>query len=55
MSETFFHLLGPGTQPNDDSFSMNPLPITCQVNGEPSMAALEQCAHSPQVIALLNE
>ncbi|EFI1735883.1 hydrogenase, partial [Escherichia coli] len=25
MSETFFHLLGPGTQPNDDSFSMNPL------------------------------
>ncbi len=31
MSETFFHLLGPGTQPNDDSFSMNPLPITCQV------------------------
>ena len=22
MSETFFHLLGPGTQPNDDSFSM---------------------------------
>ena len=32
MSETFFHLLGPGTQPNDDSFSMNPLPITCQVN-----------------------
>lgn len=20
MSETFFHLLGPGTQPNDDSF-----------------------------------
>ncbi|MGQ7149920.1 hydrogenase, partial [Escherichia coli] len=26
MSETFFHLLGPGTQPNDDSFSMNPLP-----------------------------
>lgn len=55
MSETFFHLLGPGTQPNDDSFSMNPLPITCRVNGEPSMAALEQCAHSPQVIALLNE
>ena len=54
MSETFFHLLGPGTQPNDDSFSMNPLPITCQVNDEPSMAALEQCAHSPQVIALLN-
>ena len=53
MSETFFHLLGPGTQPNDDSFSMNPLPITCQVNDEPSMAALEQCAHSPQVIALL--
>lgn len=51
----FFHLLGPGTQPNDDSFSMNPLPITCQVNDEPSMAALEQCAHSPQVIALLNE
>ena len=50
MSETFFHLLGPGTQPNDDSFSMNPLPITCQVNDEPSMAALEQCAHSPQVI-----
>ena len=42
MSETFFHLLGPGTQPNDDSFSMNPLPITCRVNGEPSMAALEQ-------------
>lgn len=30
MSETFFHLLGPRTQPNDDSFSMNPLPITCQ-------------------------
>ena len=55
MSETFFHLLGPGTQLNDDSFSMNPLPITCQVNDEPSMAALEQCAHSPQVIALLNE
>ena len=50
MSETFFHLLGPGTQLNDDSFSMNPLPITCRVNGEPSMAALEQCAHSPQVI-----
>ena len=30
MSETFFHLLGPGTQPNDASFSMNPLPITCR-------------------------
>ncbi len=55
MSDTFFHLLGPGTQPDDDSFSMNPLPITCQVNDEPSMAALEQCAHSPQVIVLLNE
>jgi hydrogenase-1 operon protein HyaF len=26
MSDTFFHLLGPGTQPDDDSFSMNPLP-----------------------------
>ncbi|XPE24113.1 hypothetical protein ACNKHM_01460 [Shigella sonnei] len=25
------------------------------MNGEPSTAALEQCAHSPQVIALLNE
>lgn len=35
MSETFFHLLGRGTQLNDDSFSMNPLPITCQVNDEP--------------------
>lgn len=55
MSDTFFHLLGPGTQPDDDNFSMNPLPITCQVNDEPSMAALEQCAHSPQVIVLLNE
>lgn len=55
MSETFFHLLGPGTQPDDDSFSMNPLPITCRVNDEPSMAALELCAHSPQVIALLND
>ena len=40
MSDAFFHLLGPGTQPGDDSFSMNPLPITCQVNDEPSMAAL---------------
>ncbi|MCZ8553016.1 hydrogenase expression/formation protein [Escherichia albertii] len=55
MSEAFFHLLGPGTQPNDDSFSMNPLPITCQVNDEPSMAALERCSHSPRVIALLND
>ncbi|MCZ9156389.1 hydrogenase expression/formation protein [Escherichia albertii] len=55
MSETFFHLLGPRTQPNDDSFSMNPLPITCQVNDEPSMAALERCSHSPRVIALLND
>lgn len=53
MSETFFHLLGPGTQPDDDSFSMNPLPITCGVNGDPSMAALEHCAHSPAVMALL--
>ncbi|MBW9810101.1 hydrogenase expression/formation protein, partial [Escherichia coli] len=34
---------------------MNPVPITCRVSGEPGMAALEQCAHSPQVIALLNE
>ncbi|UCQ11780.1 hydrogenase expression/formation protein [Edwardsiella tarda] len=54
MSETFFHLLGPGTQPNDESFSMNPLPITCQVNGDPSMAALEHCAHSAAVMTLLN-
>ncbi|ECD6681657.1 hydrogenase expression/formation protein, partial [Salmonella enterica subsp. enterica serovar Kentucky] len=41
MSNAFFHLLGPGTQPDDASFSMNPLPLTCQVNGDPSMAALE--------------
>lgn len=39
MSETFFPSAGARTQPNDDSFSMNPLPITCQVNDEPSMAA----------------
>ncbi|EHA0399577.1 hydrogenase, partial [Salmonella enterica] len=26
MSNAFFHLLGPGTQPDDASFSMNPLP-----------------------------
>lgn len=39
MSETFSICWGRGTQPNDDSFSMNPLPITCQVNDEPSMAA----------------
>lgn len=38
MSETFSICWG-RTQPNDDSFSMNPLPITCQVNDEPSMAA----------------
>lgn len=36
MSDTFFHLLGPGTQPDDDSFSMNPLPLTCQVNSDPA-------------------
>lgn len=24
MSNAFFHLLGPGTQPDDASFSMNP-------------------------------
>ncbi|EDW6410694.1 hydrogenase expression/formation protein, partial [Salmonella enterica subsp. enterica] len=52
MSNAFFHLLGPGTQPDDASFSMNPLPLTCQVNGDPSMAALERCAHSPAVMAL---
>lgn len=34
MSETFSICWG-RTQPNDDSFSMNPLPITCQVNDEP--------------------
>ncbi|CAI6160857.1 hypothetical protein DJICPGNB_02680 [Escherichia coli] len=34
-------------QPNEDNSFKNPLPITCQVNDEPSMAALEQCAHSP--------
>lgn len=34
MSNAFFHLLGPGTQPDDASFSMNPLPLTCQVNGD---------------------
>lgn len=28
MSNAFFHLLGPGTQPDDASFSMNPLPLT---------------------------
>lgn len=38
MSETFSICWG-RTQPNDDSFSMNPLPITCQVNDELSMAA----------------
>ena len=53
MSDTFFHLLGPGTQPGDDSFSMNPLPLTCQVNSSPSMARLENCPHSPAVMALL--
>ena len=53
MSDTFFHLLGPGTQPDDDSFSMNPLPLTCQVNSDPSMASLENCPHSPAVMALL--
>lgn len=55
MSNAFFHLLGPGTQPDDASFSMNPLPLTCQVNGDPSMAALERCAHSPAVMALLTD
>ncbi|EAU3237224.1 hydrogenase expression/formation protein [Salmonella enterica] len=55
MSNAFFHLLGPGTQPDDASFSMNPLPLTCQVNGDPSMAALEHCAHSPAVMALLTD
>lgn len=34
---------------------MNPLPLTCQVNGDPSMAALEHCAHSPAVMALLTD
>lgn len=34
---------------------MNPLPLTCQVNGDPSMAALERCAHSPAVMALLTD
>ncbi len=53
MSDSFFHLLGPGTQPGDDSFSMNPLPLTCQVNNDPSMATLENCPHSPAVMALL--
>ena len=53
MSDTFFHLLGPGTQPDGDSFSMNPLPLTCQVNSDPSMASLENCPHSPAVMALL--
>ncbi|MEH0015299.1 hydrogenase expression/formation protein, partial [Citrobacter portucalensis] len=53
MSDSFFHLLGPGTQPGDDSFSMNPLPLTCQVNSDPSMATLENCPHSPTVMALL--
>ena len=53
MSDSFFHLLGPGTQPGDDSFSMNPLPLTCQVNSDPSMATLENCPHSPAVMALL--
>lgn len=53
MNETFFHLLGPGTQENDDSFSMNPLPFTCMVNSEPSMAELENCVNSPRVMALL--
>ncbi|EAO7613023.1 hydrogenase expression/formation protein, partial [Salmonella enterica] len=55
MSNAFFHLLGPGTQPDDASFSMNPLPLACQVNGDPSMAALERCAHSPAVMALLTD
>ncbi|HAU4330322.1 hydrogenase expression/formation protein [Citrobacter freundii] len=55
MSDSFFHLLGPGTQPDDDSFTMNPLPLTCQVNSAPSMAALESCQHSPTVMALLAE
>lgn len=55
MSETFFHLLGPGTQSNDESFSMNPLPITCQVNGDPCMATLEQCTRSSVVMMLLNQ
>ncbi|MBJ3591823.1 hydrogenase expression/formation protein [Salmonella enterica subsp. enterica serovar Saintpaul] len=53
MSDTFFHLLGPGTQPGDDSFAMNPLPLTCQVNSAPSMASLENCPYSPAVMALL--
>lgn len=34
---------------------MNPLPLTRQVNGDPSMAALERCAHSPAVMALLTD
>lgn len=44
MSETFFHLLGRGTQLNDDSFSMNPLPITCQVNDEPVWRPRAMCS-----------
>ncbi|MGK7586629.1 hypothetical protein, partial [Salmonella enterica] len=27
MSNACFHLLGPGTQPDDARFSMNPLPL----------------------------
>ncbi len=39
MSNAFFICWG-GTQPDDASFSMNPLPLTCRVNGDLSMAAL---------------
>lgn len=35
MSETFSICWGQERKLNDDSFSMNPLPITCQVNDEP--------------------
>ncbi|MGL5432952.1 MAG: hydrogenase expression/formation protein, partial [Plesiomonas shigelloides] len=39
---TYFHLLGPGSQPDDPDIAMNPLPITVGVASEPPMATLEQ-------------
>ena len=50
---TYFHLLGPGSQPDDPDFAMNPLPITVGVASEPPMATLEQYHNVTEALQLI--
>lgn len=53
MANSFFNLLGPGTQQGDPDFHINSLPISIETYESPSMSALEGFHHIQPTLSLL--